>query len=107
MGSALRELFFNVLFCEIPRIAAATSPAAEALQWLGVCRAANSWIPPILYANVFIRSIHHLHIFHDVLERHPIRGRWVKALWVAGSKQTPDPSLACPPQPSLRTWGHS
>ena len=47
--------------------------------------------------------MYHLHLFHDALERHPIRGRWLKALWIAGGKQTPTSSLACPSQPSLPT----
>lgn len=51
--------------------------------------------------------MYHLHLFHDALERHPIRGRWVKALWIASGKQTPDPSLACPSQPSLPSQRYS
>jgi hypothetical protein len=58
-----------------------------------------------------------LHLFHDALARRPRRGRWVRALWIAGGggggggggrQTTPDAPPAGPPHPQLPlcTLGH-
>jgi len=51
--------------------------------------------------------MYHLHLFHDALACHPIRGHWVKSLWIAGGKQAPDPSLACPQTPASIPTGYA